>query len=220
MLLSAAFAEAALDYIGAFPTSWQFRRLKWILMAVCLGIYYFIPFVRYDRGPDLPNQAVLLDMANNRFFMFGLEIWPQEFYYVTGLLVLASLLLFLLTSISGRVWCGYTCPQTVWTDLMITVERFWQGDRNARIRLDKEPWSLSKIFKKGMTHVTWLAIGAATGGAMVFYFRDAPTLARELVTGTAPFVAYLFLGIFTLTTYVLGGLAIVTGEASPFRSTS
>jgi cytochrome c oxidase accessory protein FixG len=155
----------------------------------------------------LPDQAVLLDMANNRFFLFFLEIWPQEFYFVTGLLVLAALTLFLVTSIAGRVWCGYTCPQTVWTDLMIVVERLWQGDRNARIALDKRPWGPVKIFKKGMTHVSWLAIGVATGGAFVFYFRDAPTLAQELVTGTAPAIAYLFLGIFTLTTYVLGGIA-------------
>ena len=125
-------------------------------------------------------------MAHNRFFFFFLEIWPQEFYFVTGLLVLASLVLFLVTSAAGRVWCGYTCPQTVWTDLMVLVERFWQGDRNARIRLDKERWGPVKLFKKGMTHLSWLAIGLATGGALVFYFRDAPTLAAELLAGTAP----------------------------------
>jgi cytochrome c oxidase accessory protein FixG len=121
--------------------------------------------------------------------------------------VLAALTLFLITSVAGRVWCGYTCPQTVWTDLMIVVERFWQGDRNARIALDKRSWGPIKILKKGMTHLTWLVIGLATGGAFVFYFRDAPTLAGEFITGTAPTVAYLFLGIFTLTTYVLGGIA-------------
>jgi cytochrome c oxidase accessory protein FixG len=176
-------------------------------MALCLGIYYVIPWVRWDRGPDLPNQAVLLDMDHERFFMFGLEIWPQEFYYVTGLLVLAALILFLVTSIAGRVWCGYFCPQTVWTDLMVAVERFWQGDRNARIRLDKEPWHAGKILRKTMTHVSWLAIGVATGGAFVFYFADAPTLARQLLTGDAPAAAYLFLGLFTATTYVLGGIA-------------
>ena len=184
-----------------------FRTIKWIVMALTLGVYYGLPFVRWNRGPDLPDQAVLLDMANNRFFFFFLEIWPQEFYYVTGLLVLASLLLFLLTSVAGRVWCGYTCPQTVWTDVMISLERFWQGDRNARIRLDKEPWGANKIFRKVMTHLSWMAVGLLTGGAMVFYFRDAPTLARELVTGQAPYVAYLFLGIFALFTYVLGGIA-------------
>ncbi|MDX2158379.1 MAG: cytochrome c oxidase accessory protein CcoG [Hyphomicrobiaceae bacterium] len=185
----------------------QFRTLKWIVMAVTLAIYYGLPWLRWHRGPDLPDQAVLIDMANNRYFFFFLEIWPQEFYYVTGLLVLAALALFLATALAGRVWCGYTCPQTVWTDLMITVERFWQGDRNARIRLDKEPWGPTKILKKGMTHLSWLSIGLLTGGALVFYFRDAPTLAVELVTGKAPAIAYLFLGIFTVTTYLLGGIA-------------
>jgi cytochrome c oxidase accessory protein FixG len=185
----------------------RFRTTKWLVMAVTLGIYYVLPWLRWHRGPDLPDQAVLLDMANNRFFFFFLEIWPQEFYFVTGLLVLAALSLFLITSVAGRVWCGYTCPQTVWTDLMIVVERFWQGDRNQRIALDKRPWGLVKLFKKGMTQLTWLAIGLTTGGALVFYFRDAPTLAGELLTGTAPTIAYLFLGIFTLTTYVLGGIA-------------
>jgi cytochrome c oxidase accessory protein FixG len=185
----------------------RYRAVKWLVMAATLGIYYALPWVRWPRGPDLPDQAVLLDMPNNRFFFFFLEIWPQEFYFVTGLLLLGALSLFLVTSAAGRVWCGYTCPQTVWTDLMITVERFWQGDRNARIRLDKERWGPVKIFKKAMTHLSWLAIGLATGGALVFYFRDAPTLAHELTTGTAPAVAYLFLGIFTATTYLLGGIA-------------
>jgi cytochrome c oxidase accessory protein FixG len=187
--------------------SGRFRSLKWAVMVVTLGIYYALPWIRWSRGPDLPDQAVLLDMANNRFFFFFLEIWPQEFYFVTGLLVLAALVLFFATSVAGRVWCGYTCPQTVWTDLMITIERFWQGDRNQRIRLDQAPWTAGKIFRKSMTHLSWLAVGVLTGGALVFYFRDAPTLAVELVTGTAPLIAYLFLGIFALTTYVLGGIA-------------
>lgn len=185
----------------------SFRNLKWLVMAIALGIYYGLPWLRWHRGPDLPDQAVLLDIAHNRFFFFFLEIWPQEFYFITGLLILAALGLFLVTSVAGRVWCGYACPQTVWTDLMVMVERFWQGDRNARIRLDKESWGLSKITRKVMTHLSWLCIGALTGGAMVFYFRDAPTLAGELVTGTAPAIAYLFLGIFTASTYTLGGIA-------------
>jgi len=187
--------------------SGTFRNLKWLVMAATLAVYYGLPWLRWNRGADLPDQAVLLDMANNRYFFFFLEIWPQEFYYITGLLVLGALALFLATAVAGRVWCGYTCPQTVWTDLMVTVERFWQGDRNARIRLDKEPWGATKIFKKGMTHLSWLFIGLVTGGALVFYFRDAPTLAVELVTGTAPAIAYLFLGIFAFTTYLLGGIA-------------
>lgn len=185
----------------------RFRTAKWIVMAVTLGIYYLLPWLRWDRGPYLPDQAVLVDLPARRFYFFFLEIWPQEFYYITGLLVLAALGLFLITSIAGRVWCGYTCPQTVWTDLMIAVERFWQGDRNARLRLDKHPWAVETLWRKSATHLTWLAIAVATGGAWVFYFADAPTLAKQLVTFDAPMVAYLFIGIFTLTTYVLGGLA-------------
>ena len=185
----------------------RFRNIKWLVMAITLSIYYVLPWLRWDRGPNLPDQAVLLDFANGRLFLFFLEIWPQELYYITGILVISALGLFLVTALAGRVWCGYACPQTVWTDLMIAVERFWQGDRNARIRLDKEPWGAAKIFKKTMTHLSWLLIALATGGALVFYFRDAPTLAAELVTGTAPAIAYLFLGIFTATTYLLGGIA-------------
>jgi cytochrome c oxidase accessory protein FixG len=185
----------------------RFRAVKWAVMAVTLGIYYAMPWLRWHRGASLPDQAVLFDVEHGRLFFFFLEIWPQELYYVTGILILSALSLFLVTSAAGRVWCGYACPQTVWTDLMVAVERIWQGDRNARIRLDREPWGPVKIFKKTMTHLSWLAIAVATGGAFAFYFRDAPTLATELIEGTAPAIAYLFLGIFTFTTYLLGGIA-------------
>ena len=139
--------------------------------------------------------------------MFWIEIWAQEFYYVTGLLVLSALGLFLATAVAGRVWCGYACPQTVWTDLMVLMERFWQGDRNARIRLSKSPWSFNKLWRLTGTHLSWLLIALATGGASVFYFADAPTLASELLHGNAPGMAYVFIAIFTGFTYLLGGLA-------------
>lgn len=184
-----------------------FRKIKWAVMAVTLGIYYLLPWIRWDRGPTLPNQAFLLDFANQRLFFGPIEIWAQELYFITGILIVSAFGLFLVTSLAGRMWCGYTCPQTVWTDLMIVAERFWQGDRNEHIRLDKSPWTFEKIWKKTATHITWLLIALVTGGALVFYFRDAPTLATELVTGDAPIVAYAFLGIFTGTTYLLGGIA-------------
>ncbi len=188
-------------------THGTFRRVKWAVMIVTLGVYYALPWIRLDRGPSLPNQAVLIDFAHQRLFLGPIEIWAQEFYLVTGLLVLAALSLFLVTSLAGRVWCGYACPQTVWTDLMIAVERFWQGDRNARIRLDQAPWSFDKVWRKVGTHLTWALVGLATGGAFVFYFRDAPTLAAELLSGTAPATAWYFLALFTGTTYLLGGIA-------------
>lgn len=184
-----------------------FRNIKWVMMAITLGIYYILPWIRWDRGPNAPDQAVLLDMPGRRFYFFFIEIWPQEIYFVTGLLVLASLALFLATALFGRVWCGYACPQTVWTDLFIMVERMIEGDRNKRLKLDKTSMSLSKFIKKVSKHSVWLLIAVATGGAWVFYFADAPTLARDLLTLDAPMVAYLFIGVFASTTYLLGGLA-------------
>jgi cytochrome c oxidase accessory protein FixG len=185
----------------------NFRNAKWIVMAVTLGIYYLLPWIRWDRGEGLPDQFFLIDFAHQRLLFGPIEIWAQEFYFITGILIISALGLFLVTAIAGRVWCGYACPQTVWTDLMIAVERFWQGDRNAHMRLDQQPWSFEKIWKKTATHLSWLLIGVLTGGALVFYFRDAPTLAQELMTGTAPTAAYVFLGIFAFSTYLLGGIA-------------
>lgn len=184
----------------------NFRKLKWIIMAITLGIYYLTPWIRWDRGPFAPDQAVLLDMAHRRFYFFFVEIWPQEFYFVAGLLVMAGVGLFLITSVVGRAWCGYSCPQTVWTDLFIKVEELVQGDRNARIKLDKQPWSLRKLSLISFTHFIWLAISVATGGAWIFYFADAPTLLKDFVTLQAPFIAYGTVAVLTATTYLLGGI--------------
>ncbi len=100
---------------------------KWLVMLVTLGIYYVTPWLRWDRGPFAPDQAVLIDLANRRFYFFFIEIWPQEFYFVAGLLVMAGIGLFLVTSTVGRAWCGYACPQTVWVDLFLVVERCDRG---------------------------------------------------------------------------------------------
>ena len=192
-----------------FPrrVSGWFRNLKWVIMAVTLGIYYLTPWIRWDRGPEMPDQAVLIDLAGRRFYFFWIEIWPHEFYFIAGLLIMAGLGLFLFTSALGRVWCGYACPQTVWTDLFILTERWVEGDRNARVRLFNAPWSLRKARLRGTKWVIWLLIGLATGGAWVFYFADAPTLLADLVTGQAHPVAYTTMAILTLTTFFMGGVA-------------
>ncbi len=192
-----------------FPrrVSGKFRSLKWWIMAVTLGIYYLTPWIRWDRGPDLPDQAVLVDLAGRRFFFFMVEIWPHEFYFVAGLLIMAGLGLFLFTSALGRVWCGYTCPQTVWTDLFILVERWVEGDRNARVRLWNAKWDFRKARLRMTKWTLWLLIALATGGAWVFYFTDAPTLLRDLATFDAHPVAYTTIAVLTGTTLLFGGFA-------------
>src|SRR5437764_12742827 len=157
--------------------SGTFRRLKWILLIVTLGIYYFLPFLRWHRGPNEPTQAVLVDLAHRRFYFFFIELWPQEVYYFTGLLILASLILFLMNAVAGRVWCGYLCPQTVWTDLFFAVERLIEGDRRERMRKDsaKGAMRLQRSAEIALKHSIWLMIAWWTGGAWVLYFNDAQT---------------------------------------------
>ena len=182
-----------------------YRNIKWLALFALLGIYYVTPWIRWDRGPDQPSQAVLVDFEHARFYFFFIEIWPQEIYYITGLLILAALGLFLATSLFGRVWCGYACPQTIWTDLFIQVEKFFEGDRNARMKLDKAPWTAKKIYKKTSKHIVWVLIAALTGGAWILYFHDAPTIARDFFTGHAPKTSYVFIALMTFTTYWLAG---------------
>jgi cytochrome c oxidase accessory protein FixG len=183
-----------------------YRAIKWAMMAFTLSIYYLVPWLRWDRGPGAPNQAVLVDLAHQRLYFFFIEIWPQEIYYITGLLILSAVALFLINALFGRLWCGYSCPQTVWTDLFIWVETKIEGDRGARIRLAAAPWTVGKIVKRVSKHAIWLVFAVATGGAWVFYFDDAPTLAHLLVTGTAGFGAYAAIAGLAFTTYSLGGL--------------
>jgi polyferredoxin len=112
------------------------RRTKWAILVTCLTIYYLLPWLRWHRGPGQPTQAVLLDISRERFYFFNLELWPQDIWLLAGLLILGAVGLFLVTSLFGRLWCGYTCPQTVWTDLFMWVERWVEGDRNERMQRD------------------------------------------------------------------------------------
>ncbi|BBC72359.1 cytochrome c oxidase accessory protein CcoG [Altererythrobacter sp. B11] len=182
-----------------------FRRFKWLVMVVALSIYYGTPWIRWDRGPYAPDQAVLVDLANRRFYMFGIEIWPQEFYFVAGLLIMAGIGLFLVTSAVGRAWCGYSCPQTVWTDLFQHVDRLVDGDRNAQMRLERAPWGPKKIAHRAVKWSIYLAISFWTGGAWIMYFADAPTLTQEFWSGQAAPVAYATVAVLTATTFILGG---------------
>ena len=159
--------------------SGTFRRIKWGLMAACLGVYYLLPFVRWNRGLGAPDQAVLIDFPNRRFYFFFIELWPQEVYYFTGLLILAAMVLFLMNALGGRIWCGYLCPQTVWTDLFYAVERWTEGDRRERIKAGAAPTTANRLVRRVLKHAIWLMIAWWTGGAWVLYFSDAPTLVKE-----------------------------------------
>ena len=171
----------------------RLRTIKWSVLFITLGIYYFLPFVRWDRGPNAPDQAVLSTSPDARAYFFFVEIWPQEVYYLTGLLILAALVLFLMNAVAGRIWCGYLCPQTVWTDLFMAVERWVEGDRRERMLLDKAPWTAEKIARKTTKHAIWLMIAWWTGGAWVLYFADAPTLVYDLLTHQAPLAIYVWI---------------------------
>src|SRR5450631_269590 len=185
----------------------RFRRIKWTILGVTLAIYYLLPFVRWNRGPGMPSQAVLVDFPHRRFYFFFIELWPQEVYYFTGLLITAAMTLFLMNAVAGRVWCGYMCPQTIWTDLFYAVERWVEGDRRERIIGDKRGWTFTHARQVITKHAIWLMIAWWTGGAWVLYFADAPTLVKELATLQAPFVAYLWIAILTVTTYTFAGHA-------------
>jgi cytochrome c oxidase accessory protein FixG len=197
------------DRVKPYPKAiaGKFRNLKWLAMIVLLAIYYGVPFLRWDRGEGSPDQAVLIDMVAKRFYFFFIELWPQEVYYITGVLILAAIGLFLATALAGRMWCGFACPQTVWTDLFRKVEHWLEGDRNTRMKRDKGPWGFDVWWRKSAKHVIWVAIAAATGGAWVLYFNDAPTVIPQIFTGEADFAVYLWIAILTGSTYLLGGLA-------------
>ena len=160
-------------------------------MAITLGIYYLTPWLRWDRGPFAPDQAVLIDLANRRFYFFFIEIWPQEFFYVAGLLVMAGIGLFLITSTVGRAWCGYTCPQTVWVDLFLVVERAIEGDRNARMKLDAGAWTLRKLCCVSSSTPSGLSSRwrPAAPGSSISPMRQR--WLREFFAGTAAPVAYI-----------------------------
>ena len=183
------------------------RRAKWAILITCLTIYYLLPWVRWNRGPGQPSQAVLLDLSNERFYFFWLKLWPQDIWVLAGLLILGAVGLFLVTSLAGRVWCGYTCPQTVWTDLFMWIERGIEGDRNERMRRDAEPLNADTIWKKGLKHAIWLAIAFWTGGAWIMYYVDAPTVTWEFWTLQASSSVYFFTFLFTGFTYLLAGWA-------------
>ncbi|MEE9422875.1 MAG: cytochrome c oxidase accessory protein CcoG [Gammaproteobacteria bacterium] len=194
--------------IPVFPRSvkGQFRNIKWIILGVAYGVYFLLPWLRWERSVG-PDQAVLFDIVSRRFYLFDWVLHAQDLFWLAGFLVVAALLLFFITSLAGRVFCGYFCFQTLWTDLYLFIERRVQGDRVARIRLDKSAWSFNKIFRKTLTHLLWLLAAFWTGFTFTLYWENAPELIVKFFTGEAPFPAYATTLFLTATTYVMAGMA-------------
>ena len=184
--------------------SGTFRHIKTSFMIVLLGLFHLAPFLRWDRGPGAPDQAILIDMAGRRAYAFGIEIWPQEVYYLTGMLLLAGLTLFAMSAVAGRIWCGYMCWQTVYTDLFVMVERWVVGDRGKMLDFNRQPFSLGKLAKLALLNSLWLVIGLACGVAFQLYLGDAFQTLRAIFTGNAGFTSYVFI-------FVVGGACFALG---------
>ena len=204
---SAKAAAAAGQPVVPQAVKGRVRRIKWGILLLTLSIYYVTPFIRWDRGPHAPDQAVLLDFANGRLYAFFVELWPQDLYLVTGLLVLASTVLILTNALAGRLWCGFACPQTVWTDLFLLVERLIEGDRRQRLRNIGAPLTAKRTIQILAKHSAWLLISLATGGTLIFYFTDAPELLRSFASGKVLANALTWIAVFAGTTYGLAGFA-------------
>ncbi len=149
----------------------RFQSLRNLAVVTLLGLYYFLPWVNWSG-----RQAVLFDLPARKFYIFGLVLWPQDFVYLALLLIIAALSLFFFTALAGRLWCGYACPQTVWTEVFLWMERLTEGDRGKRMKLDRGPWNREKILRKGSKQVLWIAFAAFTGFTFVGFFSPVRDL--------------------------------------------
>ncbi len=183
----------------------KFRRFKTTVLVLAYAIFFLLPWLPWSR-PDAPAQAVLFDLPGRRFLIFGLTVYPQDVVWLALLLFIAAILLFFVTGLVGRAFCGYFCFQTLWTDFFIWIEHKIQGERPARVRLYRQPWNREKLLKVGGTHVLWVLASFWTGMTFVAYFTYAPQLVVDFVTGQAASAAYITVSALTLSTYAAAGL--------------
>ncbi|MFP5419049.1 MAG: 4Fe-4S dicluster domain-containing protein [Gammaproteobacteria bacterium] len=183
----------------------KFRRFKTSVLVVAYAVYFLLPWLPWTRL-DAPDQALLFDLPGRRFLVFGLTVYPQDIIWLALLLFIAAILLFFVTGLVGRAFCGYFCFQTVWTDFFIWIEHRIQGERPSRVRLFRQPWNREKALKLGLTYGAWLLVAFWTGFTFVAYFNYAPQLFRDFFTGDAAYAAYITTAVLTVSTYVAAGL--------------
>ena len=171
-----------------------FARWRWALVFFTQLVFYGLPWLEWGQ-----RQMVLFDLGARRFYIFGLVLYPQDFIYLTGLLIISALSLFLFTAVAGRLWCGFACPQTVYTEIFMWLEHKIEGDRSARLRLDASPWTFEKIWKKSLTQFSWIAVSVWTGFTFVGYFVPIRELGAELMAlqGTWQIFWVMFYGFAT-----------------------
>jgi len=153
-----------------------FQKWRWALVWLTQIVFYGLPWLQWNG-----RQAVLFDLAARKFYIFGLVLWPQDIIYLTAILIIAALSLFLFTAVGGRLWCGYACPQTVYTEIFMWIERRFEGDRARRMSLDRAPWSLAKAARKFGKHTAWIAVALWTGYTFVGFFTPIRALGAEFL---------------------------------------
>jgi cytochrome c oxidase accessory protein FixG len=173
-----------------------FARWRWTMVLITQLVFYGLPWLEWGQ-----RQAVLFDLGARRFYIFGLVLYPQDFIYLTAILVIAAFSLFLFTAVAGRLWCGYACPQTVYSEIFMWVERKVEGDRSARIRLDDATMSTEKLFKKWYKHIVWLSIAMWTGFTFVGYFTPIKDLGLEFFLGNMSSWEVFWVFFYALATY-------------------
>ncbi|MFM2446176.1 MAG: cytochrome c oxidase accessory protein CcoG, partial [Pseudomonadota bacterium] len=154
-----------------------FQKWRWAFVWLTQIVFYGLPWLTWNG-----RQAVLFDLAERKFYILGLVLWPQDIIYLTGILIIAALSLFLFTAVGGRLWCGYACPQTVYTEVFMWIERLFEGDRAKRMALDKQPPSARKVLRKTAKHAAWIALALWTGYTFVGFFTPIRELGVEILT--------------------------------------
>lgn len=188
------------DKIQARSIDGFFQNIRIITIWVTMAIYLILPWVTWDG-----RQALLFDLPNRHFYIFGWTFLPQDFFFLSWMLIMAAFGLFSLTVIAGRVYCGYMCPQTVWTKIFMIIERVTEGERHVRIRMDKAPMSLEKFTRRTLKHTGWILVSLVTAITFVSYFTPARVLTEEILTFTLGFWEMFWILFFVVMTYMNAG---------------
>jgi len=187
---------AAAQKIYPREISGRFSRLRQAAVVGLLGLFYGVAWLQWDG-----HQALLFDLPARKFHIFALTLWPQDFLYLALLLILAALSLFFFTALAGRLWCGYACPQTVWTELFVWIEQWTEGPRSRRMKLDRAPWSGEKLLRKSAKQLLWVALAAWTGFTFVGYFTPIRTLGSAIVSLSLGPWSTFWIFLYGLATY-------------------